>query len=143
MKQFSRSDIAQYGKNSSKKLIIVDGSVYDVTSFIPEHPGGAKPLEGAAGSDAATDERVEAAVPAGLDAPAVEAAATARSRRHARIASKKGLQASGSREPRAEDRILLGALALIQAHTRPMRPMHVLIIYCHNDLNCGISISKF
>ena len=51
-KTFTPSDVA--AKNSPDKgmHIIIDNSVYNVTEFVDEHPGGAKILKRVAGKDA-------------------------------------------------------------------------------------------
>jgi cytochrome b involved in lipid metabolism len=50
-KQFSKTDVAKHNKDKDM-LIIVDDSVYDVSEFVNEHPGGAKILKRVAGKDA-------------------------------------------------------------------------------------------
>ncbi|KAI9743952.1 MAG: hypothetical protein M1818_002686 [Claussenomyces sp. TS43310] len=51
-KSFSVADVASHKDASSGMYIIVDSSVYDITNFIDEHPGGAKILKRVAGKDA-------------------------------------------------------------------------------------------
>ncbi|KAK4936659.1 hypothetical protein LTR10_022511 [Elasticomyces elasticus] len=52
-KTFTAADVAKHDAKSGKELyIIVDGTVYDVTNFVDEHPGGAKILKRVAGKDA-------------------------------------------------------------------------------------------
>jgi len=51
-KSFSVAEVAEH-KDADKGLwIIVDENVYDVTSFVDEHPGGSKILKRVAGKDA-------------------------------------------------------------------------------------------
>ncbi|EXJ77882.1 cytochrome b5 [Capronia epimyces CBS 606.96] len=52
-KTFTTAEVAKHTANAGDGLyIIVDGSVYDVTNFVDEHPGGAKILKRVAGKDA-------------------------------------------------------------------------------------------
>lgn len=50
-KIFTRAEIAQ-DSSPTKPLIIINNSVYDVTSFLNEHPGGEEVLLEQAGKDA-------------------------------------------------------------------------------------------
>jgi cytochrome b involved in lipid metabolism len=50
-KTITPSEVATHNTPSSM-YIIVDSSVYDVTNFVDEHPGGAKILKRVAGKDA-------------------------------------------------------------------------------------------
>ena len=51
MKAFSADEVAQHNSADSCWVVLY-GSVYDVTSFIPEHPGGSKIILQLAGKDA-------------------------------------------------------------------------------------------
>ncbi|KAL4806989.1 cytochrome b5-like heme/steroid binding domain-containing protein [Aspergillus unguis] len=51
-KSFTTKDVASHNSPDKGLYIIVDSSVYDVTNFIDEHPGGAKILKRVAGKDA-------------------------------------------------------------------------------------------
>ncbi len=52
-KTFTAADVAKHDQKASDGMyIIVDNSVYDVTNFVDEHPGGAKILKRVAGKDA-------------------------------------------------------------------------------------------
>ncbi|KAL6250823.1 hypothetical protein RBB50_003126 [Rhinocladiella similis] len=52
-KTFTVDDVAKHNQKASDGMyIIVDGTVYDVTNFVDEHPGGAKILKRVAGKDA-------------------------------------------------------------------------------------------
>lgn len=52
-KTFTPAEVAKHDAKSGDGLyIIVDGTVYDVTNFVDEHPGGAKILKRVAGKDA-------------------------------------------------------------------------------------------
>jgi cytochrome b involved in lipid metabolism len=51
-KSFTPADVASHNSADKGLYIIVDSSVYDVTEFINEHPGGAKILKRVAGKDA-------------------------------------------------------------------------------------------
>ncbi|KAH6720501.1 cytochrome b5-like heme/steroid binding domain-containing protein [Leptodontidium sp. 2 PMI_412] len=51
-KSFSTADVASHKTPEEGMYIIIDESVYDVTSFVDEHPGGAKILKRVAGKDA-------------------------------------------------------------------------------------------
>jgi cytochrome b involved in lipid metabolism len=50
-KSFTTAEVSQH-KTDDSLYIIVDSSVYDLTSFINEHPGGQKILKRVAGKDA-------------------------------------------------------------------------------------------
>lgn len=51
-KSFAPADVASHNSPDKGLYIIIDGSVYDVTTFVDEHPGGAKILKRVAGKDA-------------------------------------------------------------------------------------------
>ena len=52
-KVFTEADVAKHTATASDgQYIIIDGTVYDVTNFIDEHPGGAKILKRVCGKDA-------------------------------------------------------------------------------------------
>lgn len=51
-KSFTPADVASHKDAANGMYIIVDNSVYDVTNFVDEHPGGAKILKRVAGKDA-------------------------------------------------------------------------------------------
>jgi len=51
-KTFSVADVASHKDEAAGMYIIVDDSVYNITEFINEHPGGAKILKRVAGKDA-------------------------------------------------------------------------------------------
>jgi cytochrome b involved in lipid metabolism len=52
-KTFTPADVAKHDQKAKDGMyIIVDSSVYDVTNFVDEHPGGAKILKRVAGKDA-------------------------------------------------------------------------------------------
>ncbi|CAG8229753.1 unnamed protein product [Penicillium salamii] len=49
---FTPADVATHNTADKGLYIIVDSNVFDVTTFIDEHPGGAKILKRVAGKDA-------------------------------------------------------------------------------------------
>ena len=49
---FTPADVASHNTPDKGLYIIIDNSVYDVTKFVDEHPGGAKILKRVAGKDA-------------------------------------------------------------------------------------------
>lgn len=49
---YTTAQIAEHKSEEAGLWIIVDGSVYDVTSFLADHPGGPKILKRSAGKDA-------------------------------------------------------------------------------------------
>lgn len=51
MKRFSRQEILEHNKPGDC-WIIIDNSIYDITSFITKHPGGSEILESRVGEDA-------------------------------------------------------------------------------------------
>jgi len=51
-KTISASEVAAHNSAAKGMYIIVDDSVYDITGFIDEHPGGAKILKRVAGKNA-------------------------------------------------------------------------------------------
>ncbi|KAH8586693.1 cytochrome b5-like heme/steroid binding domain-containing protein [Bisporella sp. PMI_857] len=51
-KQFTTADVASHKDADAGMYIIVDDGVYDITTFVDEHPGGAKILKRVAGKDA-------------------------------------------------------------------------------------------
>jgi cytochrome b involved in lipid metabolism len=51
-KTFSPADVASHNSADKGMYIIVDSTVYDVTNFVDEHPGGSKILKRVAGKDA-------------------------------------------------------------------------------------------
>ncbi|KPI45265.1 putative cytochrome b5 [Cyphellophora attinorum] len=51
-KTFTKDDVAKKNSPDNGMYIIVDTSVYDVTKFVDEHPGGSKILKRVAGKDA-------------------------------------------------------------------------------------------
>jgi len=50
--QYTTAQIAEHKSEENGLWIIVDGSVYDVTNFLADHPGGPKILKRSAGKDA-------------------------------------------------------------------------------------------
>ncbi|XP_049878526.1 uncharacterized protein LOC126375570 [Pectinophora gossypiella] len=56
VKQFTRGDVATCtGRGGGPLWIIIRDSVYDVTSYVNEHPGGVDALQDRAGRDGTTD----------------------------------------------------------------------------------------
>ena len=51
-KNFSASDLSEHNTVEKGLWISVDGSVFDMTSFVDEHPGGSKILKRVGGKDA-------------------------------------------------------------------------------------------
>lgn len=51
-KSFTPADVASHNNADKGLYIIIDSSVYDVSNFIEEHPGGSKILKRVAGKDA-------------------------------------------------------------------------------------------
>ncbi|KAJ6180277.1 hypothetical protein N7519_010738 [Penicillium mononematosum] len=51
-KTFTPAEVASHKTPDQGLYIIVDNSVFDVTNFVDEHPGGAKILKRVAGKDA-------------------------------------------------------------------------------------------
>ncbi|KAF2274860.1 cytochrome b5 [Westerdykella ornata] len=51
-KTFTTADVAAHNTVEKGLYITIDGSVYDVTKFVDEHPGGAKILKRVGGKDA-------------------------------------------------------------------------------------------
>ena len=51
-KSISPSEVAAHNTVETGLYIIVDGSVYDMTGFIDEHPGGQKIIKRVGGKDA-------------------------------------------------------------------------------------------
>lgn len=51
-KTFTPAEVASHKTADAGLYIIIDSSVYDVTNFVDEHPGGAKILKRVAGKDA-------------------------------------------------------------------------------------------
>ncbi|KAJ5707233.1 cytochrome b5-like heme binding domain-containing protein [Penicillium malachiteum] len=49
---FTPADVATHNNVEKGMYIIIDNTVYDVTKFADEHPGGAKILKRVAGKDA-------------------------------------------------------------------------------------------
>ena len=54
MKQFTREEVLELS-GVGRKVIIINNNVYDVESYLDEHPGGAEIIIDAVGTDA-TDE---------------------------------------------------------------------------------------
>jgi cytochrome b involved in lipid metabolism len=51
-KVFSSKEVSEHKTVENGMWVVIDGSVYDVTQFINEHPGGPKILKRSAGKDA-------------------------------------------------------------------------------------------
>jgi len=51
-KTFTPADVAAHTDAKSGMYIIIDTNVYNVASFVDEHPGGSKILKRVAGKDA-------------------------------------------------------------------------------------------
>jgi cytochrome b involved in lipid metabolism len=51
-KQFSTSEVAEHASVEKGLYIIIDGGVFSMSSFVDEHPGGAKILKRVGGKDA-------------------------------------------------------------------------------------------
>jgi cytochrome b involved in lipid metabolism len=52
VKTFKRKDLAGKADKQDEALVIIDDKVYDVTDFVPEHPGGEVILTHINGEDA-------------------------------------------------------------------------------------------
>jgi len=50
--QYTLSQVADHKTEEKGLWVVVDGTVYDVTKFLDEHPGGPKILKRTAGKDA-------------------------------------------------------------------------------------------
>jgi len=50
--QYTLNQVAEHKTEDAGLWVVVDGSVYDVTKFLDEHPGGPKILKRTAGKDA-------------------------------------------------------------------------------------------
>ena len=50
--QYTAAQVAEHKSEEKGLWVIVDGSVYDVTKFLAEHPGGPKILKRSGGKDA-------------------------------------------------------------------------------------------
>jgi nitrate reductase (NAD(P)H) len=53
-RQFNAREVALHNKKDDM-WVIIDGNVYDVTSFLPRHPGGAEPIELYGGKDSTAE----------------------------------------------------------------------------------------
>ncbi|OXV06349.1 hypothetical protein Egran_05882 [Elaphomyces granulatus] len=51
-KSFTAADVGSHNTPEKGLYVIIDKSVYNVTDFVDEHPGGAKILKRFAGKDA-------------------------------------------------------------------------------------------
>ncbi|KAI2606063.1 cytochrome b5 [Hypoxylon fragiforme] len=51
-KTFTAKDVAEHKDEKNGMYIIVDNGVYDIATFLDEHPGGAKILKRMAGKNA-------------------------------------------------------------------------------------------
>jgi cytochrome b involved in lipid metabolism len=49
---YTPSQVSEHNSEEKGLWIIVDNVVYDVTKFLPDHPGGPKILKRSAGKDA-------------------------------------------------------------------------------------------
>jgi hypothetical protein len=58
VKYIHRSTVFQHGGANKSAWIIIDGKVYDISSYIYLHPGGAKLLQGLVGLDATRNWRI-------------------------------------------------------------------------------------
>jgi cytochrome b5 len=54
VKTFKRAEVSQHSTEKDMWMII-EGKVYDITSFVDEHPGGVDTLLGVAGDDGTSD----------------------------------------------------------------------------------------
>jgi cytochrome b involved in lipid metabolism len=50
-REFTTDEVSRHNKESDC-WVIIDGSVYDLTGFLPDHPGGKKAIMTFAGRDA-------------------------------------------------------------------------------------------
>jgi cytochrome b involved in lipid metabolism len=51
-KVFSSKEVSEHKTVENGMWVVIDGTVYDVTQFINEHPGGPRILRRSAGKDA-------------------------------------------------------------------------------------------
>lgn len=51
-KSFTPADVASHNSADKGIYIIIDSSVYDISNFMEEHPGGSRILKRVAGKDA-------------------------------------------------------------------------------------------